>query len=66
MDRLPPDRQVLLLEALGADPQGRSFKTRILSALEIDPAHPETIAGVQMLRAAGVLTEAEADALLVS
>jgi hypothetical protein len=64
MDRLPPDRQVVLLEALSSTPQGRWFKDRMLAAREIDPKNAETVAGVQMLRAGGVLTQAEADVLL--
>jgi hypothetical protein len=64
MDRLPPDRQVVLLEALDATPQGRRFAKRMLAATEIDPKNAETVAGVQMLRAGGVLTQAEADVLL--
>lgn len=66
MDRLPPARQVVLLEALEATPQGRLFSRRMMAAREIDPAHPETQAGVAMLRGAGVLTEEEAAALLAA
>lgn len=64
MDRIPPDRQTVLLDALDATPEGRRFQKRMLAAREIDPKHPETQAGVAMLRAAGVLTQAEAEALL--
>lgn len=64
MDRIPPDRQTVLLDALDATPEGRRFQKRMLAAREIDPQHTETRAGVAMLRAAGVLTEAEAAALL--
>lgn len=64
MDRLPAERQAVLLDALEATPESRRFKTRMLAAREIDPQHPETQAGVALLLAAGVLTEAEAAALL--
>jgi hypothetical protein len=65
MDRLPRARQVVLHEALQATPEGRLFALRLAAAKdEIDPRHPETIAGVQMLLAARVLTDAEAAALL--
>jgi hypothetical protein len=64
MDRIPRERQAVLLEALNASPQGRLFAVRLTAAKEIDPAHPDTIAGVQMLLAARVLTDAEAAALL--
>lgn len=64
MDRLPPDRQVVLLEALDATPEGRRFKARMLAAREIEPNHPDTLAGITMMRQAGVLTEDEAAVLL--
>jgi hypothetical protein len=64
MDRLAPDRQVALLEALNATPQGRLFALRLTAAREIDPKHPDTMAGVGMLRAAKVLADDEAAALL--
>lgn len=64
MDRIPPDRQAVLLDALDATPEGRRFQKRMLAAREIDTANPETQAGVAMLLGAGVLTEEEAAALL--
>ncbi len=64
MDRIPAERQAALLDALDATPEGRRFQKRMLAAREIDPKHPETRSGVAMLRAAGVLTEGEAAALL--
>lgn len=64
MDRLPVDRQVVLLEALEATPHGRLFSRRLLAAQEIDPEHPQTVQGVGMLREAGVLTDEEVAALL--
>lgn len=64
MDRLPPDRQVVLLEALDSHAQARRFKARMLAAREIDPAHPDTQAGVGLMVRAKVLTEDEAKVLL--
>lgn len=64
MDRIPPDRQAALLDALDMTSEGRRFQKRMLAAREINPAHPDVQAGVAMLRAAGVLTDAEAAALL--
>jgi hypothetical protein len=64
MDRIPAERQVMLLEVLSSTPQGRWFKDRMLAAREIDPKNAETVAGVQVLRGGGVLTAEEAAALL--
>lgn len=64
MDRISDDRQVVLLEALDATPEGRRFSKRMLAAREIDPANPETQRGVAMILRAGVLTEEEAASLL--
>jgi hypothetical protein len=63
MDRLAEDRQVVLLEALETTPAGRRFKARLVAAREIDPKNPDVARGVAMLRAAGVLTAAEARTL---
>lgn len=65
MDRLPADRQAVLLDALDLTPEGRRFQKRMLAAREIDPSHADVQAGVAMMLAAEVLTEDEAAALLV-
>lgn len=64
MDRLHEDRQADLLDALQTTKDTRRFYARMLGAGEIDPRHPDTIAGVQLLANAGVLTPEEAAALL--
>jgi hypothetical protein len=63
MDRLEPDRQVALLEALDTSPQGRLLSRRLLAASEIDPNHPQIAAGIALLERAGAITAEEAERL---
>lgn len=64
MDRLTAPRQAeITLAAMQSAPL-LLWLLRLSGAREIDPAHAETIAGVHALRTAGVITEAEQEALL--
>lgn len=64
MDRLSQVRQAEITAAAMASPALLLWLIRLSSAVEVDPAHPETIAGVNALRAAGAITQVEAGALL--
>ena len=64
MDRLSMSRQGEITAAAMQQPALLLWLLRMTGAREVDPAHPETIAGVQALRDAGVLTEQEAAGLL--
>lgn len=64
MDRLPMQRQAEVTAAAMQSPALLLFMLRLTGAREVDPSHPETVAGVTALRAAGVITEQEAAALL--
>ena len=64
MDRLPPDRQESLMEALSRTSQGRLLTIRMAAAKEIDPTSEQVRGAVAGLREAGVLTEEEATSLL--
>ena len=64
MDRLTEARQAEITAAAMGNAAVMLWLLRLLGATEVDPAHPETIAGVGALRAAGVITQPEAEALL--
>lgn len=64
MDRLPPERQQAVLEALEQTPRGRWFRSRLLAAREIDTRREEVREGIALLRQAGALSAEEADRLL--
>lgn len=64
MDRLAMPRQAEITAAAMQSPAALLWLIRLAGAQEVDPAHPETAAGVEALRVAGVITTQEAAALL--
>lgn len=64
MDRIPRETQVRLYAAAQALPALGFFLFRLGAAREVDPGHPDTIAGVDAATAAGLLTAEERGFLL--
>lgn len=60
MDRVPMARQAEITAAAVQSPAVLLWLLRMLGASEVDPDHPETIAGVNALLNAGVITQGEA------
>lgn len=63
MDRLGADKQGAAAAAAQNMPELLLVLLRLAAATEVDLDHPETSAGIGMMRRAGVLTDAEAEAL---
>lgn len=64
MDRISRETQARLYAAAQASPALGFFLFRLGAAREVDPAHPETIAGVDAAVAAGLLTAEDRRLLL--
>jgi hypothetical protein len=50
LDRLPAERQAVMLDALDATPEGRRVQKRILAARSLDPAGADVAACLALLK----------------
>jgi hypothetical protein len=65
LERLPSDRQQSIVDTMIGNPgAGRLWIVRALGAAVVDVADPETIAGVENMATAGVISADEAALLL--
>jgi hypothetical protein len=64
MDRLSPEKQDAIFAAALQSPAILKLLVRLSAAVEVDLDFPETVLGVQAMKAAGLLTAEEAVAVL--
>lgn len=64
MDRFSEQTQIAVVTAAQTNPQVKLWYDRLLAASEVNLDSPRVAAGVHALVAAGVITQAEADAAL--